>query len=155
MTDPKLADLIAELAVRNLVGRYCEAVLGAGPDAFAALWTEDARWVGRGTVTGRAAIREAFALARPSYRLCVQELLSGTVTVEGASAHGRWVVRELQWRTDGTGSQLLGLYDDDVVRDDDGEWRFRRRAWQSIHRGRADLAGRLYPFDAAPSADDP
>jgi hypothetical protein len=130
----------------DLVGRYAAAVLRFDADRFADLWTEDAEWVVAGgeALRGRAVIVETFVRARSGYRLCVQEIMSGYADrPEGAGVTAHWQVRELQWRPDGSASQLIGVYHDDL-RAVDGAWRFARRRFELVYRGSVDLSGRLY-----------
>jgi hypothetical protein len=130
----------------DLVGRYADAVLRFDADRFAPLWTEDAEWVVAGgePLRGRAAIVETFMRARSGFRLCVQEIMSGYVDPPaGAEVSAHWQVRELQWRPDGTGSQLIGVYHDEL-RAVEGSWCFARRRFELFYRGSLDLSGRLY-----------
>ena len=134
--------------VDDLVGRYCDAVLRADVEGFTACWDPAARWLipGDGVIEGRNAIRAVFERIRPSYRQCVQEILNGRVTHTGgddATAH--WQVRELQWRTDGTTTQLLGVYHDAMVRGADGVLRFTERDFELLYNGPLDGSGRLRP----------
>jgi uncharacterized protein (TIGR02246 family) len=132
--------------VRNLVGRYCDAVLRVDGQEFADTWAADARWLipGDGSIVGRDAIVEVFLRIRPDYRQCVQEVLSGTVTPIGAdSATARWQIREVQWREDGTGSELIGVYHDDMERGSDGVLRFTCRDFELVYSGPVELPGRL------------
>lgn len=134
------------VAVHDLVGRYCEAVLRADPDRFAGCWTEDATWCipGTGVVTGRAAVVEVFTTIRPTYRLCVQEVLnSRVVPIDETHAHVTIQIRELQWRVDGSGSELIGVYHDDVVLESDGAARFARRDFELLYNGPVALPGRV------------
>ncbi len=140
--------------VRNLVGRYAEAVLRNDPALFADTWAEDAVWSmpGAPTIVGRDDIARTFRDRRGTFRLCVQEILNGRITVaEADRAAASWQVRELQWRTDGTGSELLGVYDDAMVVSADGELRFARRDFELLYRGPVDLRGKL----RLPHAEDP
>ena len=103
------------VAVHNLVGRYCDAVLRNDVESFANLWTEAAEWcIPRGGVlSGRAKIAETFREIRSTYRLCVQEILNSIIeALDPVTAHATIQVRELQWRADGTGSELIGVYHD-------------------------------------------
>jgi uncharacterized protein (TIGR02246 family) len=124
--------------VRNLAGRYCAAVLSGSPDEFAACWAEQAQWVVPGGYVheGRDRIRQVFEKARVPFRLCVQELLSGVVDATGeGSGRAVWQIRELQWRTDGTQTYLLGTYSDECAIDADGVWRFTSRTFDEVLRG--------------------
>jgi hypothetical protein len=130
----------------DLVGRYADAVLRFDADRFAALWTEDAEWVVAGgePLRGRDVIVETFVRARSGFRLCVQEIMSGYVDPPaGAERSAHWQVRELQWRPDGSASQLIGVYHDDI-KAVDGAWCFARRRFELVYRGSTDLSGRLY-----------
>jgi ketosteroid isomerase-like protein len=132
--------------VHNLVGRYCDAVLRVDVAEFANAWTEDARWLipGDGIIEGRAAITETFEKIRPSYRQCVQEVLNGTIAyVDGDTASARWQIRELQWREDGTVSELIGVYHDVMTRGLDGVLRFAQRDFEVIYSGPIDGSGKL------------
>ena len=137
------------VAVHNLVGRYCEAVLRNDVDSFAEMWTEAAEWCipGAGVLSGRATIAETFREIRSTYRLCVQEILNSIVeALDPVTTRATIQVRELQWRADGTGSELIGVYHDVIALDDDGCYRFARRDFELVYSGSVDLAGRLRPL---------
>ncbi|MEI7623273.1 MAG: nuclear transport factor 2 family protein [Actinomycetes bacterium] len=132
--------------VRNLVGRYCDAVLRVDVAEFASTWAEDARWLipGDGVIEGREAITATFEKIRPTYRQCVQEILNGTISyVDGETATARWQIRERQWRQDGTVSELIGVYHDTMARDPDGVLRFAKRDFELIYSGPIDGTGRV------------
>jgi hypothetical protein len=141
-------ELAVRAAVTELVAAYCDAVTRADPDDFGECWALAATWVipGTGEVHGRPAIVEQFARTRAAYDFCVQELLSGRIRVgdDGRRAESRWYVRELQHTEDRTGGELLGAYDDSVALEADGVWRFTRRAFQLLYRGRLEMPGRAY-----------
>jgi uncharacterized protein (TIGR02246 family) len=155
--DPRDA-LVVRAAIDDLVATYCDAVTRADAADFGRCWMVGATWVipGTGEVHGRDAIVEQFATTRAGYDFCVQELLSGRVRIadDGSCAAARWYVRELQHTADRTGGELLGAYDDTINRDDDGMWRFARRSFQLIYRGRLEMPGRFYRLPPAwpPSA---
>jgi ketosteroid isomerase-like protein len=128
--------------IRNLAARYCDAVLRFDPACFASTWAEDAVWhvPGGQSIRGRDAIEAVFRETRARYALCIQELLSALIDSEGRA---RFTVRELQWRSDGEGTQLFGVYDDAVCGPADAPV-FASRSFTLIYRGAADLSGRLH-----------
>jgi len=67
----------------------------------------------------------------------------------GDAATGRWVIHSLT-RTDGQGSELVGIYDDRYARTAGG-WCFVERAFHPLYRGPVALEGRVF----APPALDP
>ena len=135
--------------VRNLVGRYCHEVTTLDVDRWAATWAADATWTipGEGTLVGRDAIRDTFARIRRTYLLCVQEILSGVIdVVDDDHATARWYIRELQWRDvegETFGSELIGTYDDTIVRTSDGELLFGARRFSLLYAGPVAMEGRL------------
>ena len=132
----------------NLVGRYCDAVLRVDVAEFSDTWADDARWLipGDGIIEGRASISATFEKIRPTYKQCVQEVLNGTISyVDGDNASARWQIRELQWRNDGTISELIGVYHDVMTRDLDGVLRFTQRDFELIYSGPIDGSGTLRP----------
>jgi hypothetical protein len=81
----------------------------------------------------------------------VQEILSGTVDViDEQRARARWYVRELQWSRHGddddevVGSELIGIYDDEVTIDSDGTARFAARSFALLWSGAVPLDGRFH-----------
>ena len=134
--------------VRDLVARYCDAVTRFDIDAWAACWDAAAVWVvpGTGELRGRPEIVEWFTRTRATYDLCIQELLSGRVDVDvdGSTARARWYVRELQHSLDGSGGELVGVYDDAMACGFDDRWCFTRRGFHLLYRGRRELPGRVY-----------
>jgi uncharacterized protein (TIGR02246 family) len=138
--------------VRALVARSCDAVARAEVEAWIACWRDDGIWTlpGRGRVVGRSELRAAFEALSAEFELCVQEVLSGWVDVSGDRATARWYLRETQRCVHG-GQEVLGCYDDTVVRDEDG-WRFARRRFWVLYRGPRQLTGEVFrrPPPASP-----
>jgi hypothetical protein len=62
---------------------------------------------------------------------------------EAGAVEAHWQVRELQWRPDGTGGELIGVYHD-RMRPVAGAWQFARRRFELVYRGPLDLPGRVY-----------
>jgi hypothetical protein len=49
----------------------------------------------------------------------------------------------LRWHEDGTGSELIGVYHDEMARGADGLLRFTARDFELVYNGPVDLPGRL------------
>ena len=94
-------------------------------------------------ITGRDEI--VATLARDPWRV-------PPVSPTGAQRHGEpidddramahWQAGELQWRPDGTGSELLGVYHDEVKRSARG-WRFAQRDFELLYDGPVAMPGTL------------
>jgi SnoaL-like domain len=138
-----------EMGVRQLVGRYCDAVARFDAALYGSLWTEDAVWAsGERAVESRDAIVKVYGKARARYALCVQQILSGFVE-DGRPGDGpgalraTWQVREVQWPHEGDGVELYGAYHDVCVpgpSPTDG-WRFAVRRFEAFYRGPLAVPG--------------
>jgi ketosteroid isomerase-like protein len=128
-----------ELAVRDLVARYCDAVCRRDAAAWADTWAEDATWdLGGGRVThGRAAAVELWTAALARYPWVAQLAPTGRVEISGDTARGEWWVLELNHLADGSGALHLGHYDDGYRRTAEG-WRFASRSFAMVYRGPLD-----------------
>ena len=106
----------------------------------------DAVWVvdGRGSFHGPSDITALFVRLRERQEFAVQRIVSGRVEfgAERSRATGRWVIHSLT-RTAGSGAELVGVYDDEYVRESDG-WRFRERAFTPLYRGPVALEGAVF-----------
>jgi uncharacterized protein (TIGR02246 family) len=121
-----------ELAIHRVLARYCHTIDDGAFDEFALLWTDDAEFVLRGTVTrGRDAIRNTIEAMQPPERRGRHLTMNPVVDVDGDAAH---VVSDFLFfgrdpgaPAEGTAAlQYLGRYLDDFVRTDAG-WQFGRR----------------------------
>jgi hypothetical protein len=128
-----------ELAVRNLVARYCDAVCRRDAAAWAATWAVDATWdLGGGRVThGRDAAVRLWTTAIARYPWVAQLAPTGTVDISGDTGRGSWWVLELNHLDNGAGALHLGHYDDTYRRTDEG-WAFASRRFAMVYRGPLD-----------------
>jgi uncharacterized protein (TIGR02246 family) len=128
-----------ELAIRNLVARYCDAVCRRDADAWAATWAEDCTWdLGGGRVVrGRQAALDLWTTAIARYPWVAQLAPTGMVEVLGDTARGTWWVLELNHLADGSGALHLGHYADEYRRTGQG-WAFASRRFSMVYRGPLD-----------------
>ena len=134
------------LAVNDLVARYVEAVALFDLTLFRSVWAADAVWVvdGRGSFHGPEEITALYNRLRCRQEFAIQRVVSGraAIAADGRTAEGRWIIHSLT-RTDGAGAELVGVYDDQYVREPEG-WRFRERAFTPLYRGPRDLNGTVF-----------
>jgi hypothetical protein len=135
-----------ELAIRDLVARYIDAVNRYHAEDWAATWAEDATWDLMGTVVeGREAILQLWQGAMSGFEFALMMLNSGTVTVNGQRATGRWYLTEHLKTVDGGSNMTLGVYDDEYSCAS-GSWLFARRSYHVIYQGSPDLSGMYNPY---------
>ncbi|HEY3002621.1 MAG TPA: nuclear transport factor 2 family protein [Kribbellaceae bacterium] len=138
-----------ELAIRNLLARYGDAVCRRDAGAWIATWAPDCTWdLGGGRVT--RGHEQTLALWRSSiakYAWVAQLPASGTVELVDGQARGRWYVLELNHLADGDGVMHLGHYADTYVRTEAG-WRFGVRKFHLIYRGAME-PGEVRPLEGS------
>jgi len=136
----------AELAIRDLVARYIDAVNRHNQADWEATWSETASWNLMGMeVTGREQIVQLWCGAMAGFDMAIMMLNSGTVDVSGDTASGRWYLTEHLKPVEGDPSLTLGVYDDTYVCEQ-GQWRFARRVYNVIYQGPADYSGNFIPY---------
>ena len=149
MSDARIAD---ELAIRNLVARYADAVAAKDRETWAATWAPDGEWnlMGR-AAEGRESIVELWLKLIEGFSLVMQVATNGVIDVAGDRATGRWTVNEYGWTTAGGGVVTLGLYRDTYARVD-GAWLFARRRFDLLYSGPPDLSGSPLPYPGTETA---
>ncbi len=155
--------LLAEYGLRQLHGRFCDAVWRKDESDFAKCWAEDAVWKIAGLeLATRDVIAGTFAKLLAA---CDKVTILGSpplfdINVELGTAVGRVQCTELAKMGDGSSAMTLGIYSDSYVRD--GEvWLFKRRHFTLHYRGPIDLSADLVDaptygsFPGMPGVDEP
>ena len=143
---PGSVDPAAELAIRNLVARYGDAVCRRDAGAWAQTWAQDCTWdLGGGRIVhGRDNVLALWREAIEKYPWVAQVPASGFLEQVDGEVRGTWYVLELNHLADGQGVSHLGHYRDTYVSTDEG-WRFATRRFHMIYRGAMD-AGTITPL---------
>ncbi len=149
---PDLQRLTDELAIRDLAARFTDAVNRNDPAALGALFTDDGEWVvpGMETTHGPAEAGARIAQLRAEFVQLLQLLYSGHVDLagDGQSATATWYLAENA--SDGDNAfAFTGVYQDELRKTAAG-WRFARRRFSFLYRGRTELPGKWYPHPATP-----
>ena len=134
-------DVAAELEIRELVARYCEAVSRDDAKAFKETWAEDGEWLLMGVLAeGPEAITARWQSLVGGLDFVVQLCHGGVIEVDGSTATGRWQISEHVRSQDGSALFSLGFYADRYVCVE-GHWRFQRRDFEAVYVGPPDLSG--------------
>jgi uncharacterized protein (TIGR02246 family) len=148
-----LGELTDQLAIRDLLAGFAEAVNRMRPDELRALFTEDAQWVvtGWGEPRGHDAIVAFLDDLLVKWAMIFHAVHSGQVRLDGDHATGEWYISEFGQLNDGTEVRIAGVYHDAYRRGPDGRWRFARRRYDGMF---SRFAGVLkvtpYPADLIP-----
>lgn len=144
MSDP-IAD---ELAIRNLVARYSDAVNRRDAEAWGNCWTEDAVWKIMGMAPeGRETIVGLWSQFMGGFPFVVQMPSECLITLNGDEATVRAYLTETGKGPDGSGMLTLGVYHDRVRREADA-WRFTERSFHAMYSGPMDMSGEPAGFPA-------
>ena len=144
-----------DLEIRNLTGRFTDAVNRRSGTDLAALFVEDGEWVVPGVpeVRGRDAIAAQLDALLTNFQKLIQLTHSGFVEVDGERATASWYVTETAQDGNGNGFAFTGVYTDALVRTGDG-WRFAERRFDFLYRAKADLPGKWYAHPRAVASAD-
>ncbi len=135
-----------ELAIRDVVARYIDAVNRFSAEDWIATWADDATWFLMGMeVTGRDNILNLWQGAMGSFEFAIMMLNSGTIEIDGDTASGRWYVTEHTKPREGDAALVLGVYADSYKKVD-GQWVFAARRYHVMYQGAADYSAELKPY---------
>lgn len=123
-----------DIALRQLVSRYCDAVVRADSATFGQLWAADGVWQLTKPVEGRDAIVTTFEKLIGGYAWMVPSAPNAVFEVDEAAgvATGRVTTLEQFQRKKGGAGTLVGVYHDQYVRRN-GNWLFAERRMEIIH----------------------
>jgi uncharacterized protein (TIGR02246 family) len=146
-TENVVNNLADHVAVRHVVDRYSDALNWRDWDVLEGLFTEDAVWVVTAPtgevqeqLEGRHGVATGIRGLVENPRGEVVQMNHATVVhVTGDRATARSTMESTYWFPDGTRKLLFAMYDDNLVREQDGEWRFERRVWRT--KAMLDVAG--------------
>lgn len=129
-----------ELAVRNLLSRYSDAVWRMDKDAWGATWAEDGRWEIVGMVVeGRDNIVKAWLGFMENAIRNVQIVHGELLDIGADRGTGRVHLNEILTEASGTTKVTMGIYEDEYVRRD-GVWQFKKRAFTLAYYGKPDYS---------------
>jgi hypothetical protein len=133
--------VVAEAAIRQLHGRYVDAVWRKDVEAFGDCFAVDSEWrVGGRIMRGR---QEAMDLMRgvfPQFTRILMTFRTPILQVGEGVASGRTYVSENSQFADGRGFGPIGIYFEHFV-DEGDKWRFKWRLFQTQYAGPPDLSG--------------
>jgi len=130
--------LATDLALRQLLSNFSDAVNRSDATAFGVTWTMDASWDFGGSkpTTGRANIVSMLnkLLKRHDWVVHIQPLAVFDIDEASGEGTGRVTMQEFYRTTDGSLGTLLGTYHDTYIRNASG-WMFTSRRLQTVDVG--------------------
>ena len=135
-----------ELALKNLMSRYADAVNRVDAEAWIGTWAEDAIWNLLGNpVSGKDNILALWKQMMSSFEFALMLPSSSLFEVSGDTASGHWYLHEYTRDPEGNASTVLSRYLDTYVKQD-GQWLYKSRDYGFIYNGPADLSGDYTPL---------
>lgn len=119
------------LLIRELIGDYSDATFRQDAEAWLACWTEDGvrAQAGAREHHGKAALRAMWDAVWAMLDKLAFFTEIGVIEVQGDQAITRCYCREILFLKDGGVRKVVGVYDDQLVRQN-GKWLFARREYQ-------------------------
>ena len=153
--------LVAESAIRQLYGRYADALWRKDTRAFVDCFTEDAEWKIAGmTLHGHAEIGSQFERFVSASERVMMFIGIPVLEVGNGTATGRTQVTEYIKRNDGRALRTLGVYYERFV-DQKDRWRFQWHHFNLYYYGPPDFSEPYYdcmeygPPPGMPGPEDP
>lgn len=136
-----MSKLEDELALRDLMARYVDAVNRYDADAWIATWADDAVWNLLGNpVEGKDNILALWQQMMGTFDFALMFPNSCLFDIDGDSASGHWYLHEYGRDKEGNGNTILSRYVDTYVKRD-GQWLFKSREYGFIYNGAPDMSG--------------
>lgn len=135
-----------ELALRDLMARYVDAVNRSEGPAWASTWAEDSVWSLLGTsVTGRDNILGLWQQVMSGFEFAIMLPSSCLFEIQDTRASGHWYLHEYTRDLEGNASTVLSRYLDTYTKRD-GQWLYQSREYSMIYQGGPDLSGSYTPL---------
>jgi len=143
------SNIEADMAIRDLVYRYADAVCRRDEAAWGATWAADGVWQlpGAPRMEGREAIVGLWVNAMSGFPFVAQTVNYGILEIDDDTASGRWYLTENLKFADGGGMFNIGCYQDRYVKQD-GRWLFAERHYAVLYNdeGKGDMTGTVNEF---------
>lgn len=135
-----------EIALRNLMATYVDAVNRSDATQWIGTWAEGASWNLLGTpVSGKENILGLWQQMMGGFEFALMLPSSCLFSIDGDNAQGHWYLHEYTRDRDGNCMTILSRYDDTYVKEA-GAWKFKSRSYRFIYNGPADLSGSFTPI---------
>lgn len=140
------------LEINHLAQVYADGVMQRDAQIWGSTWAENGAWhlaPGMDPVVGREALKAFWTGVMEGYPQVLHFVQPGLIEVSGDTATARFYVQENIKDSNGDAFRVVGVYNDELVRED-GAWRFAVRRFNVMYRGPVDLSGDYagYPAEA-------
>ncbi len=135
-----------DLALRNLMASYVDAVNRRDAQAWGNTWDENASWKLMGsTVQGRENIVALWQQLMGGFEFALMLPSSSAFEIDGHRASGHWYLQEFTRDLQVKATTLLSRYADNYCLQY-GRWSYLSREYQVLYHGDAELTGTYTPL---------
>lgn len=135
-----------QIALRELMAKYTDAVNRHDGTAWISCWAEHAQWDLMGIkVSGKSNILALWKQMMSGFEFVLMMPSSGLMTVSGDTATGHWYLQEYTRDKQGRASTVLSRYVDSYCKEN-SQWCFQSRQYQTMYNGDANLTGQYMPI---------
>jgi hypothetical protein len=137
-----MSDFQDRMDIQHLSQVYADGVMQRDPELWGSTWAEDGAWdLGRGEpVRGRENVVAFWSSVMQGYPMVLHWVQPGLIHVAGDRASARFYIQEKLRDTDGNGFYTAGVYNDELVREND-QWKFKIRNFAGMYRSPMELSG--------------
>ena len=129
--------------IQTLAQVYADGVMQRDAEIWGNTFTEDGEWYLPGMddpIKGRETLKGFWTQVMAGYPNVLHWVQPGIIEVDGENATARFYVQENIKDAEGNMFRVAGVYND-VLRREDGAWRFATRRFASMYRGPVDMTG--------------
>jgi ketosteroid isomerase-like protein len=145
ISDDRLLDMLERATIKDRVDAYADALNHRDWERFRDFWTDDAIWSTSAPknqrVEGGAEMTE-FVKNYQQYQFGFVFQMPHALVIDELQPHFARLHHTLQVQANAF--TVFGIYYDEMVKEDDGIWRFRRRDYQISYYEDRELPGQVY-----------
>ena len=135
-----------EIALRNLMGKYTDAVNRYDPESWISTWADESSWNLLGNpVVGKENILGLWQQMMSGFEFALMLPSSCLFEIDGDKATGHWYLSEYTRDKEGNTMTIVSRYQHSYIKVD-GQWFFKSRDYSFIYNGDANLSGAYTPL---------
>jgi len=136
-----------EIALRNLMAKYVDAVNRIDPENWISCWAEDASWNLMGNpISGKDTILGLWQQMMSGFEFALMVPSSCLFNINNDEASGHWYLQEFTRDKQGKSMSIVSRYTD-TYKKIEGQWLYQSRVYEIIYLGDEDLKGQYTPIN--------
>ncbi|MEN3976008.1 nuclear transport factor 2 family protein [Emcibacter sp. SYSU 3D8] len=141
-------ELEDRMEIQHLAQVYADGVMQRDVELWGNTFSKDGAWALPGMekpLQGHDVLKPTWSRIMEGYPHVLHFVQPGVITINGDTAKARFYVQENIKDAKGEMSRTVGVYNDDLVREN-GKWKFKFRKFDVLYRGPYDLTGNFMDY---------